>query len=105
VGAPCSSDRGPLDHILPDRHPGPGLLIDCTGVGQRRVRAVPVRVFGKYVCAMLTDVATAGQEALAQRTDSTGAWSTALHTTLLAAQAPLWVWLRQGGKVLIACAL
>jgi hypothetical protein len=62
-------------------------------------------LFAQYVCAMLTEVVATVQEALAQRSDTARTWSAALHTTLSAAQAPLWVWLRQGGKVLIAWAL
>jgi hypothetical protein len=62
-------------------------------------------LFAQYVCAMLTEVVATVQEALAQPSDTARTWSAALHTTLSAAQAPLLVWLRQGGKVLIACVL
>jgi hypothetical protein len=62
-------------------------------------------LIARYVWAMLGDTATAVQEALAQRSDPMRTWSAALHTTLSAAQAPLWVWLQRGGKVVIAFAL
>jgi hypothetical protein len=62
-------------------------------------------LFSQYVCAMLTEVVASVQEALAQRSDTARTWSAALRTTLSAAQAPLWAWLRQGVKVLIAWAL
>jgi hypothetical protein len=62
-------------------------------------------LFAQYVCAMLTEVVATVQEALAQRSETARTWSAALHTTLAAGKAPLWVWLRQGGKVLIAWAL
>jgi hypothetical protein len=60
-------------------------------------------LFAQYVCAMLTEVVAAG--GLAQRSDTARTWSAALHTTLSAAKAPLWVWLRQGGQILIAWTL
>jgi hypothetical protein len=62
-------------------------------------------LFAQYVCAMLAEVVATVSEALAQRSDTARTWSAALHTTLAAGKAPLWVWLRQGGKVLIAWAL
>jgi hypothetical protein len=57
VGAPCSSDRGPLDHILLVAILGPS----CTGVGERPVglphRAVPVLL----VCAVRVRYAHRGR--------------------------------------------
>jgi hypothetical protein len=61
--------------------------------------------FARYLCAMLTEVAIAVQTTLAQHSDAARTWSTTLRTTLSAARAPLWLWLRQGVKVVFAFAL
>jgi hypothetical protein len=62
-------------------------------------------LFAHYVWAMLTETATAVQAALAQHGDAARTWSTALCVTLSAALTPLWLWLRQGVKVVFAFAL
>jgi uncharacterized membrane protein YjjB (DUF3815 family) len=61
--------------------------------------------FAQYLCAMVTEVAIAVQTALAQHGDAARTWSTALRAMLSAAQSPLWLWLRQGVKVVFAFAL
>jgi hypothetical protein len=62
-------------------------------------------LFAQYLCAMLTEVAIAVQSTLVQHSDAARTWSTTLRTTLSAALTPLWLWLRQGVKVVFAFAL
>jgi hypothetical protein len=75
VGALCSSDRGPLDHILSGRHPGRGYSAQAPKWESDRL-AYPIglylcSLFAQYVCVMLAEVAAAVSEALEEDTART----------------------------------
>jgi hypothetical protein len=91
VGAPCSSDCGRwATHCLVGiLGPGYSLLAPewDSDVLAYSVGLYPCALFGKYVCAMLTEVIATVSEALAQRSEN----SDTLSATLAAAHAQLWV--------------